>query len=423
MDTLGRRQPDVAAPRDTGTPTRELPANWWRADAAVTAAMMTLGCLMGWFSHLSSSSFFNTSLWQQLLGTVLMMVPLLWRRRYPLTSGVVTAIVYGFLVYLTGMDIYTAQVALFLSFYSIGAWSTQRERATWARILISAGMALWLAIAFALRVVNGGTQLPALRALLGMFALQILINIAFFTGAWIFGNRAWQQVVEQEQLRRANEDIQHLRAELVNTAIEQERLRISRELHDTVAHHVTTMSVQAAAARRLISRDPEGVVASLKHIEVSARHAVGELRTMVLTLRSSDDEDAVLPTIADLPKLVEASRSNGLDASYEILGEIPQISPAVGLTLYRVAQEGLTNAAKHAGPGVHVNVRLRGRPELVELEVCDNGYGKRLNLAGAGTGLIGMRERVEAVGGALSIGTNPRGGFRVRAEIPTGMIA
>ena len=405
--------------------TRELPANWFRTDATITVAMIALGCVMAWFVHLAGRSFFDTPAWLQAIGSTVMTVPLLWRRRFPLTSGLVVSALYVTLAYLTGMEMNISQVGLFMSFYSIGAWSAQRERAMLTRILICAGMALWLGVAFALRIIEevDGTVLAPIGPLLGIFALQVATNIAFFSGAWIFGNRSFDQAVEREQLRQATEDIHHLEADLVRTAIEQERLRIARELHDIVAHHVTTMSVQAAAARRLIMRDPDAAASSLKHIEASARHAVGELRTMVLTLRASDGSDVVPPTVDDLPELVASARASGLDASYEVLGEVPEVSPAVGLTLYRVAQEGLTNVTKHAGPGVHVEVRLRGHPDQVELEVSDDGYGERVGLPGTGTGLIGMRERVEAIGGVLSAGTKPRGGFRVRAEIPTGVLA
>ncbi|MDO5066767.1 MAG: sensor histidine kinase [Propionibacteriaceae bacterium] len=405
--------------------TRELPANWLRTDATITVALALLGGVMAWFTHLSGQSFFNTPAWLQATGSILLTVPLLWRRRFPLTSGLAASVIFVVLHYLTGMEMHTAQVALFVSFYSIGAWSTQRERALLVRILICAGMALWLGVAFALRIIEevDGTVLAPIRPLLGIFALQVSLNVAFFTGAWVFGNRSFDQVVEREQLRQAHADIQHLESELVRQAIEQERLRIARELHDIVAHHVTTMSVQAAAARRVIGRDPEAATSSLKHIEASARHAVEELRTMVLTLRASDGSDVVPPTVDDLPELVASARTSGLDASYEVLGEMPEVSPAVGLTLYRVAQEGLTNATKHAGPGVRVEVRLRGHPEQVELEVSDDGYGEREGLPGTGTGIIGMRERVEAIGGVLTAGTKPRGGFRVRAEIPTGVTA
>ena len=132
--------------------TRELPANWFRTDATITVAMIALGCVMAWFVHLAGRSFFDTPAWLQAIGSTLMTVPLLWRRRFPLTSGLVVSVLFVTLAYLTGMEMNISQVGLFMSFYSIGAWSAQRERAMLTRILICAGMALWLGVAFALRI-------------------------------------------------------------------------------------------------------------------------------------------------------------------------------------------------------------------------------------------------------------------------------
>ena len=140
---------------------------------------------------------------------------------------------------------------------------------------------------------------------------------------------------------------------------------------------------------------------------------------MVFTLRETDATEEGLPTVQYIPGLVESARLAEARVSYETIGELPNLSPAVELTLYRVAQEALTNAAKHAGPTASVAVRLRSRKDSVELEVSDDGFGMRRNIPGTGTGLTGMRERVTALGGSLEAGSKPRGGFRVRAEIPT----
>jgi len=145
---------------------------------------------------------------------------------------------------------------------------------------------------------------------------------------------------------------------------------------------------------------------------------VRDLRSVVLMLRSGEANYESLPTLNELSKLVTSSQQTGLKVNYDRIGELPPLTPAIELTLYRVAQEALTNAAKHAGPSARVEVRLRGRSKTVELEVADDGIGMRTGLPGTGTGLIGMRERVTAVGGTLETGSKPRGGFRVRAEVP-----
>ncbi len=400
---------------------RPLPPGYQRTDALTAALLAVLGATMSWLAGVGGVALFPYAMHWQALGSVLLAVPLAWRRRYPLSVGVVHALVYGLLSSLTGFDLNTSQVLLFLSFFSIGAWSAQRARAMRVRVLICAGMGVWLVSVSAYRFAQalGTAQVVPVRQFLAAVVFQLFINIAFFAGAWYFGNREWARAVARAELERAYADIRELRSELVETAVSQERLHIARELHDVVAHHVTTMSVQAAAARRVLSRDPEAAADPLKHIESAARQAVAELRTLVLTLRS-DGEQHALPTVDDIPELVSQAHESGTRATFEQIGGAPRVSPVIGLVLYRVAQEGLTNAAKHAGAGATVAVRLRAREDSVELEVSDDGYGASAPVPGTGSGIIGMRERVTAVGGTLEAGPKPRGGFLVRACIPVG---
>ena len=401
--------------------TRPLPEHWWRTDALIALVLTVAGFFMAWLMATTHITFFDHPLWLQGLGNLAICLPLIWRRRFPLIAISVQSVAYTVASFTTGMDVYTSQVALFLGFYSIGAWAWQRERALLLRILIC----LLMGVAFLLGALHtfgkdaeagtvSATQFAAFLAING------IINIAYFTGAWIFGDRAWEQALERRELEQANASINALQAQLIESAVEEERLRIARELHDVVAHHVTAMSVQSAAARRLIDRDPAQAVESLKQVEASGRSAVQDLRTMVLTLRDVDESTSSWPTLADLDSLVDTARRSGQHATYEVIGDIPHLTPAGELAIYRAAQEGLTNAAKHAGPLATVHVRLRGLPHAVELEVADDGRGGSPKIGGAGTGLIGMRERITAVGGTLEVGPKPRGGFRIRATVPAG---
>lgn len=401
--------------------TRPLPPHWLRTDALVAFALAALGCGMSWLVIAADMSHFSQSWGLQCLGTVVSSLPLVWRRRFPLVAGMAQAVLYNVATFFTGIDIYTSQVVLFLGFYSIGAWSAKRGQALLVRILICLLMAVSFVVAsFAsLEKVTGAEAISATQ-MAAFIVINSIVNIAFFTGAWIFGDQAWDQATERAELEDADASIKQLQAQLVESAVEEERLRIARELHDVVAHHVTAMSVQAAAARRLIERDPDAATASLKQVESSARAAVRDLRSMVLTLRDTDDAPAPEPTLADLAPLVTTARNKGQRATYEEIGTIPELTPAAELALYRAAQEGLTNAAKHAGPHATVHVRMRGLPDAVELEIADDGRGTATTLPGTGTGLIGMRERITAVGGTLEAGPKPRGGFRIRATIPAG---
>lgn len=405
--------------------TRPLPANWLRTDALVTVGLMGVGALLAALTALAGANFFRTPIWMQSLGAVIMVVPLVVRRRFPLCSGLAVNALYILLANTMGTDINSGQVTLFLAFFSMSAWSGRRQASFWSRVAVVVSMAIWLFVAGlqAFDRLRTRELLTTPSMLTAGLAVQWITNAAFFAAAWFFGDQAWRRVMEQAELIRANDSIEALQAELVSKAIGEERVRIARELHDVVAHHVTTMSVQAAAARRLMDADPKRAKDALKQVESGARLAVKDLRTMVLTLRTGDGEREGLPTLDDLAVLVTSSRLAGRDVNYEVIGEVPPVTPAVELTLYRVTQEALTNASKHAGPNAKVAVRLRGRTNSVELEVADDGIGMRPRMPGTGTGLIGMRERVAAVGGTFEAGSKPRGGFRVRAEIPVGVEA
>lgn len=402
--------------------TRPLPPNWLRTDALVALALAALGCSMSWLIIAADMSVFSQSWGMQCLGTVVSALPLVWRRRFPLVAGMAQAVLYNVATFFTGIDVYTSQVVLFLGFYSIGAWSSKRGQALLVRIAICLLMGVSFVVAsFAsLEKVTNSETISATQ-MAAFIVINSIVNVAFFAGAWVFGDQAWDQATERAELKDADANIKQLQAQLVDAAIEEERLRIARELHDVVAHHVTAMSVQSAAARRLIARDPDAATASLKQVESSARAAVKDLRSMVLTLRDTDDAPSPGPTLADLAPLVESARSKGQRAAYEEIGTLPELTPAAELALFRAAQEGLTNAAKHAGPHATVHVRLRGLQDSVELEVADDGRGAATTLPGTGTGIQGMRERIAAVGGTLEVGPKPRGGFRIRATIPAGV--
>lgn len=398
---------------------RPLPRHWLRTDLLTAAVLALVGCGMTWMASLAGMTFFETPLWLQFLGSVSVALPLVWRRTHSILAGGTQAVVYTVATLATGVDLYASQVALFLGFYSIGAWSTRRGWATVVRIGICVLMTAALVLGFLLSMDRAGAGAVTATQFVAGLGINAVINIAYFGGGWFFGDRAWAQALEHTELERAYDDIARLRDQLVDQAVEDERLRIARELHDVVAHHVTAMGVQSAAARRLLDRDADAAKDSLKQVESSARMAVADLRTMVLTLREADDGAGSLPTLDDVPALVSEARTQGLDAGLETIGESPELSPAAQLTAYRIVQEGLTNATKHAGPGAHVDVRLRAVPQGLEVEVADDGRGRPGAALGTGNGLRGMRERVTAVGGTVDVGPKPRGGFRIRATIPS----
>jgi signal transduction histidine kinase len=214
-----------------------------------------------------------------------------------------------------------------------------------------------------------------------------------------------EQTREQEAQRRA----------------EQERTRIARDLHDVVAHTLTTINVQAATAAQLLDRDPAHARAALETIEDASRDAIDELRAILGVLRDRDDGDAPLspaPGVDTVAELVQRTREGGLDVQLEVTGERPaRVPDAVSLAAFRIVQESLTNACRHAA-GASVRVSFAFEPSRLAVAV-ENGAGTPSNGNGTtpGVGIIGMTERAAAVGGTLRAAPR-QGGFRVDAELP-----
>ena len=231
------------------------------------------------------------------------------------------------------------------------------------------------------------------------------------------------------------------RVEREARALLEQRLAIARELHDVVAHHVSVIGIQAAAARRTIDRSPAEAVAALSAIEASSRAAVLEMQQLVTTLRDPDEAGVSqdtggarsvplppAPTLADLPGLCDRMEAAGLRVERVGL-DAPSLDGVAGLpgstqvAFYRVAQEALTNALRHAGP-VDVSVSLEARRDSVTLSIVSGPPASPgpTPTPGGGLGIPGMRERMGAVGGSLVAGPTTDGGFVVTARIPAGRI-
>lgn len=232
-------------------------------------------------------------------------------------------------------------------------------------------------------------------------------------------------------------------------AVAEERVRIARELHDIVAHGVSLMTIQIAAARRVARSKPEAADQALAAAEQAGRQSLTELRSLLAVLRSADDSlgaaartdgsgayvpmsptsaipepaapTAPLPKLADISGLVDNLRAAGLDVGVEVTGSAPdRVAPGVELACYRIVQESLTNVVRHA-PGARVVVDLDYAPSAIDIVIDDDGAGlMALRPATGGHGIVGMRERVAASGGTLEVGPRSSGpGWRVHARFPT----
>ena len=221
--------------------------------------------------------------------------------------------------------------------------------------------------------------------------------LAGFAVSWQQRARAADRVLEQAQ-----------------TAAAMERSRIAREVHDLVAHSVSLMVVQAEAAEALLTTSPDRSLDSLHAVQQAGRQALGEMRKTVAALRSGDV--APTPGLADLPALLDSVRTAGLPVTVATQGTAPTLPPDVDRSVYRVIQEALTNALRHSD---HTGalVRLAYQDDTVIVSVVDQGQPRRRALSG-GHGLIGLRERITAIGGHLDVGRSGDGSHVVHATVP-----
>ncbi|MEZ3157774.1 sensor histidine kinase [Microbacterium sp. BWR-S6Y] len=356
-------------------------------------------------------------------------IPIAVRRRWPSVTAVVVSTAYFFAVTFRIPELYAGNIAMFIALYTVGAWEPSRRRATIVRVAIIVGMFAWLFIVMfqdATQPVDPSVEGAFSRA--GAFSpfvayqlLMIGVNALFFGGAYYFGDRSHQQMRERAALEERTAELESEREITAAQAVALDRVRIARELHDVVAHHVSLMGVQAGVARSLLSRDPDAARDTLASIEGSARQSLHELRQLLETLRSPDADASpdTAPTthgLTSIRALVDEADAAGLPTTFTVVGEPESDPPAlVQVNLYRIAQEALTNARRHAGPGATADVRLRFSAEAVELEVSNTG---RSGSSTPGLGQRGMRERAAVSGGTIEIGPRSRGGWLVRARVP-----
>lgn len=321
------------------------------------------------------------------LGTT---APLAWRRRYPLACFTVQ---FACALLTLRLPMVCTLVALFIALYSIGVYSPHR----WVSLIAPVGSAAILAVLF-----------PTARPPLPAAAVELLLGLAM----WLLGNTV--RGLEERALRLERE-----RELATRAAVAGERARIARELHDVVAHSVSVMVVQAGGARRLLSRQPERAGEALIAVERGGREALTELRHLLGLLAGTDGDAAGPPQagLGQLQALVERVAGAGLPARLEIAGSPRPLPAGLELTAYRVIQEALTNAFKHA-PGARTEVTVTYSARELRLEVVDAGGVADPDATGAGRGLLGMRERVAVYGGELEAGPRAEGGFAVRARLP-----
>ncbi len=353
-------------------------------------------------------------------------LPLVWRRRRPLAVGLTTGLataVYGFAHYPDlAMPIAIGGV---VGMYSVAAWGGRRAA------LLAGGVAAVVVVVV--------MTLPRADADV-VDAAFVSLSLA---GAWVLGDRARVQRALTAELQERAARLERDRAEDARRAVASERARIARELHDVVAHHVSMMVVQAEAGPVAVATEPARAAGAFEAIAATGRQALVEMRRLLGVLRGDGDQAPSLapqPGLAEVPSLVEQVGRAGLRVELVVEGAQEPLPAGVDLSAYRIVQEALTNAVKHAGPG-RARVLVRYGEDDLQLQVHNEaadppaaGSGVEPPSAAAGpfrpedsrvgdgqvrrSGLVGMRERVHLFGGELHAGPGPDGGFTVDARLP-----
>ncbi len=326
---------------------------------------------------------------------------LAWRRRYPVTVlavSVAAVAVYSLLGYVNGAVL----IAPVLALYAVATQVSVRRAVAAAAVTLAVLMAVTAANNPFGQISGGGFDL-----------IPFMVVAALFAGIAVANRRAYVASISD----RAEQDARR--------RVDEERLRIARELHDVVAHTMATINVQAGVAAHVLPTQPEAVAEALQAIKSASKEGLRELRAILNVLRQADDTDPVQPApgLAQLDALVEGARRAGLPITLAVTGERFSLPAAVDLAAYRIVQESLTNVIRHAGPA-DAAVKLRYHPDEIAIDVTDTGQGPTagpgpLAVGGtAGHGQAGMRERAAAVGGTVQAGPRPGGGYQVTARLP-----
>jgi signal transduction histidine kinase len=364
-------------------------------------ALALSGLALGeiWISPFAGPRPVNTLLFLSVCLTVL------WRRRAPLVMLFIAVAVLGIqanFFHPPSQPPFSTFIILLVAFYSAAVYGEGR------RAVIGA------AIAFVMEILI--IDLP--RLLAGVNPGNFIPAWSLYLMLWFVGRTVRQRRLQALQLEDRAARLEIEREEKVRFAVAEERSRISRELHDVVAHSVSVMVVQAQAAQRLLEGEQREARQALGSIETTGRQALTEMRRLLGILRRTEAELALAPqpSLSQLDALIEQLRASGLPVELRIEGEAKPLPPGVDLSAYRIVQEALTNSLKHAGPS-HAQVVIHYLADELELEITDDGTGNGEG-GGAGQGLIGMQERVTLYGGVFQSGRRESGGYSVRARLP-----
>jgi signal transduction histidine kinase len=370
-------------------------------DIAIAAALAITGSAEVW----ATSALDGDPRALLTLAVLAMTLPLAFRRRWPL--AVLVVVLFWATVTSAAWDLFDKTAfgmgVLLVAAYAVAAYRELREAAIGGAIILGWGAAamVWDDVPFG----------------------DYLFVAIILGGVWAAGRTVRSRRQLAVALADKNVLLEHEQEARAKQAVAEERTRIARELHDVVAHNVSVMVVQAGAERRALGDDRPATREALEAIEQTGRQALTEMRRLLGMLRKDDDELALAPqpSMEHLELLVSQVREAGMPVELEVEGEPEPLPAGVDLSAYRIVQEALTNALKHAGPA-RALVRVRYGVDELELEILDDGPGPAADATNGagGHGLIGMRERVSMFGGNLAAGERSGGGYSVHARLPLG---
>jgi signal transduction histidine kinase len=376
-----------------------------RLDARLTDRVLVAVLLVAGWANVLWSSERQGSVVANLVLVAVMAVSLLWRRERPFVPVVCVTIALPLSAALLTAPpyLFAAIAVLVAASYSAGAHLEQPRSVQALALLVLAVLVVVL--------IHDPTD----------WFWPIAV---FCLAPWLAGRTIRNQTMLARELAEKAERAEHGREEEERRAIDSERSRIARELHDVLAHNLSVMVVQAGGARRIVDKRPDQAVQVADLIERTGREALAELRHLFGPVRHGDGEDLQGPVGIDrVEELAARARAAGLSVHVHVEGERVALPTGVDLTAYRVVQEALTNTLKHGGRA-QASVTVSYEPNELVLSIEDDGVGadgsgEELGELGGGHGLVGMRERVELYGGLLQAGSRPNGGFAVRARLPT----
>ncbi|GAA0337899.1 histidine kinase [Streptomyces turgidiscabies] len=350
----------------------------------------------------SGDSGWHEPRWDDAVWTALSCLPLVVRSRWPLPVALLT--LAGDLTLMAfASDVTLAPAASLVALYTLAVLGSRRT--AWI---------VGLAAAVAITGVYAASHQESLVAGVS------LLHLDFALAATALGRAVRNRRDGLAKARARADQAESTREEEARRRVTVERVRIARDLHDVVAHHITLVNAQAGVAHHLMRTSPDQAYEALAHIKDNSRAALDELRATVGLLRQPDDAPgsrAPIPRLADLDILTAGLRASGLSVEVAHTGSRSPLAPATELTAYRIIQEALTNTHKHAS-ATRAAVVLHHGPHSLRVTVTDNGLPGAPKGAGTGHGLIGMHERAAAIGGTVTAGPRPEGGFRVVAELP-----